>query len=152
MVKNITALKKAFKNCAGVHLDTNILIYLFQNNEKYSGLLEEIFNFLDAKKITIYFSTLLLTELLVDPFKRDQSDIAKNWLSYFKVAENLEIVDLSPSIAVDAAYLRAKYNIKTPDSIHLATAMQKQKTIFLTNDADLKKIKETKVVCIEDFS
>lgn len=152
MVKKTASWKRLFKDESVAYLDTSILIYFFQNNEKYSKLLDEIFGFLELKKSKICFSSLLLTELLVGPFRAGQSNIAKDWLTYFKINKNLDIVDLTPTIAVDAAFLRAKYNIKTPDSIHLASAMQNQKSIFLTNDSDLKKIKEVNVVCIEDFA
>ncbi len=141
-----------FEKHSHVYLDTNILIYLFQGQEQHSKLLDEIFEFLEKKKIKICFSALLLTELLVDPFKKLQPSIAKDWLYYFKVAKNIEIIDLTPAIAVDAAFLRSKYNFKTPDSIHLATAIQKKNSIFLTNDSDLKKIKELTVVCLEDLT
>lgn len=151
MVKKSVFLKKLFRNSDFVYLDTSILIYFFQEHEKYSKILDKVFDLLERRKIIICFSSLLLTELLVDPFKTGQSDIAKNWLSYFKIAQNLEIIDLNPSIAVDAAFLRAKYNIKTPDCIHLATAMQKNKIVFLTNDNNLKKVEEVKVICIEDL-
>lgn len=151
MVKLKSNWKNLFRDCSFVYLDTSILIYLFQDQKKYAELLEEIFYFLESKKIDICFSSLLLTELLVDPFKKGQSDTVKNWLSYFKVAENLKIIDLNPSIAVDAAFLRAKYNIKTPDCIHLATTMQGKMSVFLTNDNYLKKVKEVEVVCLEDF-
>lgn len=151
MVRKIIIWKNTFRKCENVYLDTSILIYLFQDQQKYSELLEDIFYLLESENINICFSSLLLTELLVDPLKNGQLDIAKNWLSYFKIAQNLEIIDLNPPIAVDAAFLRAKYNIKTPDCIHLATAMQKAKSVFLTNDIDLKKVKEVKVLCIKDF-
>ncbi|MBI5754084.1 PIN domain-containing protein [Candidatus Peregrinibacteria bacterium] len=144
--------KKYFKNCSCVSLDTSILIYLLQDDEKYSDIVDRIFQFFESKKINLSFSSILLAELLVYPFRNGQTDIAKDWLSYFKIEKNLEIVDLNPVIAVDAAYLRAKYNIKTPDSIHLATAMQKENAIFLTNDLDLKKIQEVKVICISNFN
>lgn len=152
MVKKRASWKRLFKDESVVYLDTSILIYFFQNHEKYSKLLDEMFDFLEFKKLKIYFSSLLLTELLVGPFRAGQSNIAKDWLTYFKINQNLDIIDLTPTIAVDAAFLRAKYNIKTPDSIHLASAMQNQKSLFLTNDNDLKKIKEVNVVCIEDLA
>ena|SRR3989338_5648689 len=146
-----TGWKNYFRDCDYVCLDTSVLIYLFQDHKKYSNIVDRMFQFFEAKKVNLYFSSLLLTELLVDPFRKHQPDVARDWLSFFKVGPNLDIIDLSPSIAVDAAYLRARYNIKTPDSIHLATAMQREKSIFLTNDQNLKKLKEVKVVCVEDL-
>lgn len=150
MVKKIISLEKSFGNCDSVYPDTNIFIYLFQDSEKYSGAVEAIFDFLESKMINVCFSSLLLTELLVFPFKNGLAYTAGNWLNYFKVTENIHVINLDPKIAVDAAFLRAKYNIKTPDSVQLATAMQRKNSLFLTNDRELLKVGEVKMICLED--
>lgn len=151
MVKKNLFSNKIFKNCDLFFLDTNILIYFFENNAKYAPIIDEIFVFLESKQKAIAFSSLLLTEILVEPYRQGNLTVAKKWLEHFKLSKNLEIFDLTPVIAVDAAYLRAKYNIKTPDSIHLATAMQRENIVFLTNDQDLKRVKEVKVLCLDDI-
>lgn len=151
MVKKIVSLKKLFQNCDSVYLDTNVLVYFFQDDERYSTIIEEIFDILEAEMTDVYFSSILLTELLVYPFKKGRAETAASWLNYFKIKKNIHIVNLDPKIAVDASFLRAKYDIKAPDSIHMATAMQRKNGLFLTNDNDLKKVQEVKVICIEDF-
>ncbi len=151
MVNGQNKLKKFLKSSDVFFLDTVIFIYLFEHNDKYATFLKEFFSLLELGNKKILFSSLLLTELLAAPFKTGDQNIAKAWLAYFKTAPNIEIIDLNPSIAVDAAFLRSKYNIKTPDSVHLATAMQKSGAVFLTNDKDLKKVKEVKVIIIGDF-
>ena len=41
--------------------------------------------------------------------------------------------------------LRAKYSLKTPDSIHLATAIMTKATAFLTGDKALARVVEVPV-------
>jgi predicted nucleic acid-binding protein len=41
-----------------------------------------------------------------------------------------------------ATVLRAKYGLKTPDAIHVATACVAKASVFITGDADLARCSE----------
>lgn len=64
-------------------------------------------------------------------------------------------VDTAPGIphgiSENAAKLRAQYAIKTPDVLQIAGALFHGAKKFVTNDADLKKIKEIDILVIDDF-
>jgi predicted nucleic acid-binding protein len=47
--------------------------------------------------------------------------------------------------------LRAKYAIRIPDAIQIAVGIIYGADTFLTNDSDLKKVKDIKVLVLEDF-
>jgi predicted nucleic acid-binding protein len=51
--------------------------------------------------------------------------------------EELSVVDVDSEIAVEAARIRAAFNLKVPDAIHVATAACRGLTHVLTTDADL---------------
>ncbi|MEW6607058.1 MAG: PIN domain-containing protein [bacterium] len=51
-----------------------------------------------------------------------------------------------PIIAEKAAELRAQYGITTPDAIQFAIGIENNGTLFVTNDKNLKKIKEIEVL------
>jgi predicted nucleic acid-binding protein len=53
---------------------------------------------------------------------------------------SLEIVPLNEAVAIEAARLQQKTPLRIGDAIHLATALQQQATLFLTNDKQLAKI------------
>jgi predicted nucleic acid-binding protein len=50
-----------------------------------------------------------------------------------------------------ASDLRAKYGIKTPDAIQIATTIYGGSRSFITNDDLLKKVKEVKVLLLDDL-
>jgi predicted nucleic acid-binding protein len=50
-----------------------------------------------------------------------------------------------------AAKLRSTYLMKTPDAIQIATGVLYGASRFLTNDPNLKKISEVKVLVLDDF-
>jgi predicted nucleic acid-binding protein len=55
---------------------------------------------------------------------------------------HLEIIPLSTAIASDAARLRADHGIRTPDAIHLATAIDHGAAGFITNDIKLQRLQD----------
>lgn len=58
---------------------------------------------------------------------------------------------MSPAIAEKAAQLRATYNIQTPDSIQMATAIRGGASFFLTNDARLPSLPGLEVLVLEEL-
>jgi predicted nucleic acid-binding protein len=51
-----------------------------------------------------------------------------------------------------SAYIRADHNFKVADSIQLATAVEGGADLFLTNDGDLKRFTEVRVITLSDLS
>jgi len=47
--------------------------------------------------------------------------------------------------------LRVAYGLKTPDAIHMATALLNGAQAFVTNDAGLKRVNELDVLVLEDY-
>ena len=55
------------------------------------------------------------------------------------------------AMADRAAHLRARYDLRTPDSIHLASALESRADLFLTNDRRLCQVEEIPVLLVEDL-
>jgi len=53
---------------------------------------------------------------------------------------------LNNKIGVIGAEFRAKYGLRTPDAIHIATAVVQDADIFFTADKRIKKVEEIRVV------
>lgn len=51
----------------------------------------------------------------------------------------LEIYPVDGKVAKEGARLRARYALRTPDALHLATALVHGATAFLTNDREFRK-------------
>ncbi len=61
----------------------------------------------------------------------------------------LSIIPVTDDIAERAAFLRARYNIKTPDALQLATALLTGGKFFLTNDESLSSVEEIHVLILD---
>ena len=52
------------------------------------------------------------------------------------------LVEINGPVIERATDLRARYSFKTPDAIHLATAIDEGASVFLTGDAELVRCAE----------
>lgn len=62
-----------------------------------------------------------------------------------------EFVTISEAIAVDAARLRATYNVTLADALQLATAVAARCDAFLTNDKQLKRVPDIRILVVEEL-
>lgn len=69
--------------------------------------------------------------------------IYKNLPNYIP---NLMFSPLDNKTCITGAELRAKYGLRTPDAIHIATAIVEDADIFFTADKEIKKVEEIKIV------
>ena len=53
-------------------------------------------------------------------------------------------------VAEKAAEIRAKYGVKPPDALQVATSLVHHAEAFITNDKELKKIKEINIITMKE--
>jgi len=87
--------------------------------------------------------------LLVKPIKEKRLDLVEQYREI--LTNELDMVLLDESVSLKAAELRAKYGIRTPDAIQLASVMSKKGEVFITNDERLDVVKEIKVLTLNDL-
>jgi predicted nucleic acid-binding protein len=105
-----------------VGLDTAPLIYFIENHPLYFPLVEPFFAAVERDEIEVVTSTLTLAEVLVRPYRQGNEALAREYSDILLRARNVTTFPVSPEIAAEAARLRAKHGIRTPDAIQLATA------------------------------
>ena len=137
---------------AVIGLDTTPLIYFIEKNATYHPLVRPFFVALANGQFTVVTSTITLIETLVHPIRNNHHEIARRYREILLNTSHLTTFDVSPDIAQKAAEIRAQYQIRTPDAIQLAAALQGSATFFLTNDHDLKKFAEITVVVVDDLA
>ncbi len=139
-------------NGAIVGLDTTPLIYFIEKNATYHPLVRPFFVALAREQFTVVTSTITLVETLVHPIRNNHHEIARRYREILLNTSHLTTFDVSPDIAQKAAEIRANYQIRTPDAIQLAAALQGGATFFLTNDHGLKKFSEINVIVVDDLA
>ena len=134
-----------------IGIDTMVFIYHFEKNQIYSPLTFSIFESLEKGNFKGITSILTLLEILVKPKKENNSLLVERYKLLLETFPNLQVQEINENITDIASSLRANYNINTPDAIQIATSLEVKADIFITNDANLKKISEIKVLLLSEM-
>ena len=132
-----------------VGLDTAPLIYFIEQNPKYLEMMLLFFKSFNRGDFRIVTSTVTLVEVLVHPLRQKNTALAQEYCEILMNQESLTVVQLTPDIAETAAQLRATYNLRSPDSIQMATAICEGASFFLTNDARWPSLPGLTVLVLE---
>lgn len=104
-----------------------------------------------AAGIELVTSALTVTEVLVHPLRLGRADLADQYRAILLGDSALRLVHLDAEVAIRAAELRARYNLRTPDAVQLASALVAGAEAFLTNDSDLSRVAEIRVVQLREL-
>ena len=134
-----------------VFLDTAPLIYYIGESQYYSPVLNKLF--FENSKGAFLFQTSVITllEVLVLPIRHNENQLVEQYQNIICNSPSIDLFDLTIEIAKKAAEIRARYGLKTPDSIQLATAVYNNADYFLTNDIRLKAVKEIEMLILDEL-
>ena len=117
-----------------VFVDTAPFIYFLEHNSEYHATMVLFFNHAYDHGIQMITSALTLTEICTKPYQLGKPTLAAKYREYFTNSELLVLREVDGQIADEAARIRAKHKLRTPDSIQLATANIVGADVILTND------------------
>ncbi len=115
-------------------IDTSVWIYHFEQSASFGGAARYVIEQLEAGKFRGVASELTLLELTVKPLQLGRQDAADDYETLLSFFPNLTLQPISRAILLDAAALRARYRLRTPDAIQIATAFRTGATLAITND------------------
>lgn len=125
-------VKKILKH-ARIALDTNLFIYALEGNKDFPAA-TEIFRLLPKSNCEVYTSVISVLELTVPLYRVGEASRLPDYLDFVSGQGRITIVNVDRAIALKAAELRAQYNIRTPDAIQLAVAVNCRCDVFVTSD------------------
>ncbi|MCH7731983.1 MAG: type II toxin-antitoxin system VapC family toxin [Candidatus Marinimicrobia bacterium] len=134
-----------------VALDTMIFIYHLEDYPRYSDITENLFYEIESGRYSAVTSYITLLELLVKPKRERRFRVVSDYKDLLLTFPNLEFISLDLQVADMASSIRAKYSLNTPDSIQIATAITGKASVFITNDEDMRKVKEISVLMLDDW-
>jgi predicted nucleic acid-binding protein len=136
---------------ARLYAETAPFIYFVEANPQYIDRMDAIFKRLDSAKMQGFTSTITLTEVLMLPIRVRRHDLESAYRNILLHNTSVSLIAVSAGIAEQAAHLRSLYNIRTPDALHVATAIYSGCDAFLTNDNGLRRITEIQILVIDDL-
>ena len=140
---------KSLSSTNKISLDSNIILYYLHQDKNFGN--QSLRLLAAIKNKTKIISTLIYAESFVYVFEQADESLEKKQLKALEKIPKLKIVAPTKKICLLAAQLRAAYRLKTPDAIHLATAIDSDCDVFITNDGNLKKVQEITVLTLRDI-
>lgn len=132
-----------------IYIDTALFIYYLEKSNMCFNSARKFFIDCKKREAELFTSAVTIEEYCVYPLSNGNKQAVKNFQSFLN-GMNIRKVSVDENIALKAAEIRAKYPaFKALDSIHLATALLSDCTTFVTNDKQLRQIKEIHVCTME---
>ncbi len=138
---------RGFRVC----IDTAPFIYFIEKHPKYLNIIRPVFAEIDAGGIEAITSTITLLEVLVQPIKRNNKNLAERYREILLYSDGLTTFEILHEVSEMSSKLRAKYSIKTPDAIQIAVGLLYGSAKFITNDPALNKVSDINVLVLDDF-
>lgn len=119
----------------GIGLDTNIFILAYDKKTPKGDRARELLQKNKEANSKIFISVIVIEEFLVRIYKEElEKDILK-YEDFITAGGFITVVDVNRQIARTAAKIRAEYpSLRTPDAIHLASAISAGVNTFITTD------------------
>ena len=135
-----------------VALDTSVWIYHFEGSTEFGRAADSVLETIAQGRVGAVASELVLLELLVAPLKKRAQDIADEIELALLHFPHLQLAPVTRAVLMRAAGVRARYGMRAPDAIMIATAIESGATLAVTNDDAWRKVRELDVLLLRDLN
>ena len=117
-----------------IYLDACLLIYLVERHPHWGDRIARLVG--QFGEACFGVSPLVKCECLVAPIRRGDPVLRQAYAGLF---ERLVSLDMPEPVYLQAAELRARFGLRTPDALHLACAQHHRCAALWTNDDRLAR-------------
>ena len=137
---DVRGFERVLKNTNRIGLDTPVLIYHFEDISPYTELTTRILGSV-AAGTKLILSVISIAEILAGPWREGQADRARVIEEGVQALPGLMVRDVTRKTAVSAAQLRGITSLPLPDTLIIASLLEGDAQIIVTNDAKWKAAK-----------
>jgi predicted nucleic acid-binding protein len=119
-----------------VFWDTNLFIYLFEQNKDFSALTKELRTRMLRRGDQLLTSTITLGEVLVKPTRAGDIERCRKYERAISAAATLVPFDVKA--ARHYASIKSSRSVQAPDAVQLSCAASAGVDLFITNDDRLQ--------------
>jgi predicted nucleic acid-binding protein len=112
-----------------IYIDACLVIYLVEGHARWGEAVAAAMA--EAADTRFGISPLVKCECLVGPIKRGDPVLQQAYAAFF---DTFLALDMPEPIYLQAAELRARFGLRTPDALHLACAQHHRCEALWTND------------------
>lgn len=142
---------EALQGITHLFLDTAPVIYYVEEHPLFLATVTPIFDRIDSGLLIAVTSPVTLAECLVAPYRLSLIKLQQDFFDLIVHGRYTTFMPLDHEIARQAAELRARYNVTLPDALQIAAALSAGCEAFLTNDGNLDRVKELRVLVVGEL-
>ncbi len=135
-----------------VLIDTSVWIHYIEQHPVLAPAASRVIESLEDGKIRGVASELTLLELTVGPLRLGRQDAADDYEILLDYFPNFELEPISRDVLLEAAALRARHRLRTPDAIQVATGLRCGATLALTNDESWRNLPSIETAVLSDLT
>jgi predicted nucleic acid-binding protein len=128
-----------------VAFDTPVWVAFIEQRSAFLPAVRPLFDDLAAGRLRVVTSALGLAELLTGALRQGDELLARRVEDVLTGLKGSAIVPVTIGVARISARIRVQYGLRTPDSVHIASAIAAEATEFVTMDRRLARVKEIEV-------
>ena len=132
-------------------IDTSVFIYFIEEEPRFLPHILPVFAEADQGKRELVTSALTLLEVLVMPYRAGNRQLAERYEALLTRSRGIRMIELTRDQLRAAAQLRAATGAKTPDALHLVSALGAGCKTFLTNDRRLPTVPGLRVIQLSSY-
>lgn len=134
------ALDTLLEDARTVHVDASVLALHLTGDTRFVPLTRRLLAALAEGDVAGTTSALTIYQLLVEAYRRGETDLAATAERYLTTIPGLRVVDLSPAIARQASQVRAQLGGSTERAVQVATALAERADVFLTQRSAFRRV------------
>ena len=118
---------------ADILWDTNLFIYLFEQNSEFEPRVIAIRQAMNARGDRLFATAMTVGEILVKPVEASDQTLEEKYHSFFQSGV-VTVLPFDIDAAAHYARIRQDRSVRPPDAIQLACAAAHGIDLFITND------------------
>lgn len=132
-------------------VDTAVFIYFIEEEPRFLPHILPLFEEADGGKRELVTSALTLLEVLVVPYRAGNRQLAERYELLLTRSRGIRMTELSRDQLRAAAQLRAAIGVRTPDALHIVSALTTGCKTFVTNDRRLPRVPGLRVIQLSSY-
>ncbi|SRR6056297_3299631 len=131
-----------------ISVDSNVFISI-HNSEKDANECKLILKAIEEEKWDCYIPVIVISEILVGYYNQKSITLADQFVLLMQ--KKYEIQPITINIAQKAAQYRAKFKVKLPDALIVASGENNKIDVLVSNDIKMQKKFPIMVHSVEEF-
>ena len=148
----VERLRETLTEAKRVHVDASVLGLHLMGHPRYVPLTRMMFRQMSESRIRVSTSAMSLYQLLVEAYRRGESDTARTAEQCLTTIPGLEVIPVTSTIARQASEVRAQLGGSTERAIQIATALGDRAEVYLTQHSSFRRVAGMRVESLDLYS